>query len=228
MSVMDRVSQFISAYGGLNRLNERVELQRGDPKAVMGSTFEFSKSYIRPIQEKGELLILLEDVIKLNPLTVLEIGTSLGGTLYLWTRFARNDATIVSVDLRGGAFGGGYSRARGYLYRRFARERQKLHLVRANSHDRSTCAQVQRLVEGRQIDFLFLDGDHTYEGIKMDWEIYSPLVRPGGLIAFHDVAGNYESTEVKRLWDSIKGNYEHREYIVRDDGHYGIGVLIQH
>jgi predicted O-methyltransferase YrrM len=71
--------------------------------------------------------------------------------------------------------------------------------MRANSHESSTLDQVKRLFKGQQIDMLFIDGDHTYEGVKMDWEMYSQLVRPGGLVVFHDVAGNYEDTQVKRF-----------------------------
>lgn len=36
------------------------------------------------------------------------------------------------------------------------------------------------------IDFLHIDGDHTYEGVKIDWELYSPKVRRGGYITIHD------------------------------------------
>ncbi|WP_276480584.1 class I SAM-dependent methyltransferase [Paraflavitalea pollutisoli] len=35
-------------------------------------------------------------------------------------------------------------------------------------------------------DFIFIDGDHSYDGIKKDWEQYSLKVRPGGIIALHD------------------------------------------
>ncbi len=37
------------------------------------------------------------------------------------------------------------------------------------------------------IDALFIDGDHAYKAVLQDWLLYSPLVRPGGIIAFHDV-----------------------------------------
>jgi len=36
------------------------------------------------------------------------------------------------------------------------------------------------------IDFLFIDGDHNYEGVKKDWDLFSPLLKKGSLIAFHD------------------------------------------
>ncbi|MEO0196406.1 MAG: class I SAM-dependent methyltransferase [candidate division WOR-3 bacterium] len=38
-----------------------------------------------------------------------------------------------------------------------------------------------------KLDFLFIEGNHSYEGVKMDFEMYFPLVRKGGIIAFHDI-----------------------------------------
>jgi len=38
------------------------------------------------------------------------------------------------------------------------------------------------------IDLLFIDGDHTYEGVKHDWEAFSPHVKPFGVVVFHDTA----------------------------------------
>jgi predicted O-methyltransferase YrrM len=82
---------------------------------------------------------------------------------------------------------------------------------------------------GREIDFLFIDGDHTYEGVKSDFEMYSPLVRAGGLVAFHDIVPDrFETTgEVHIYWNELKQRgYEQRELIdlVGSRG-YGIGVV---
>jgi predicted O-methyltransferase YrrM len=35
-------------------------------------------------------------------------------------------------------------------------------------------------------DFVFIDGDHSFEGLKGDWEYWSRLVQPGGCVALHD------------------------------------------
>ena len=35
-------------------------------------------------------------------------------------------------------------------------------------------------------EFVFIDGDHSYDGLRADWEGWSELVAPGGLIALHD------------------------------------------
>jgi predicted O-methyltransferase YrrM len=37
-----------------------------------------------------------------------------------------------------------------------------------------------------RLDFVFIDGDHSWEGIEGDWNGFSPMVRPGGIIALHD------------------------------------------
>lgn len=36
------------------------------------------------------------------------------------------------------------------------------------------------------VDFVFIDGDHSYEGLRGDWEAWRKLVAPDGIIALHD------------------------------------------
>ena len=38
-------------------------------------------------------------------------------------------------------------------------------------------------------DFLFIDGDHSYEGLQGDWEAWRSLIAPGGIVALHDTRG---------------------------------------
>lgn len=45
-----------------------------------------------------------------------------------------------------------------------------------------------------KIDVLFIDGDHSYEGVKKDFELYSKLLSDNGIIIIHDTDGNYEET----------------------------------
>jgi len=41
-------------------------------------------------------------------------------------------------------------------------------------------------VAKQPIDFLFIDGDHSYEGLKGDWHAWNPLIEIGGIVALHD------------------------------------------
>jgi predicted O-methyltransferase YrrM len=45
---------------------------------------------------------------------------------------------------------------------------------------------------GEAVDFLFIDGDHTYEGLRADWEAWKPLISPSGIVACHDSRSNNE------------------------------------
>jgi predicted O-methyltransferase YrrM len=53
---------------------------------------------------------------------------------------------------------------------------------------RQTGAEAARApcVLDAPFDFVFVDGDHTYEGLRQDWEGWSPLIAPDGIIALHD------------------------------------------
>jgi len=45
-----------------------------------------------------------------------------------------------------------------------------------------------------KIDLLFIDGDHSYEGVKKDFELYSQLLTENGVIVLHDTDDEYEKT----------------------------------
>ena len=212
----------------------RLRAVRGVDEAI---SFLFSDSLsaklIEPMQVREEIEALARLVADMRPRVVVEIGTARGGTLFIWTRAAAPDALIVSIDLPGGLFGGGYPRAKTPLYRRFALPGQELYLLRGDSHSAETLRRLKEILRGRSIDFLFIDGDHRYEGVKRDYELYSPLVRSGGMIAFHDIVpGPPERVGgVPRFWRELKQRLPHGKYleIVRDwgQGGYGIGVVFK-
>jgi cephalosporin hydroxylase len=162
--------------------------------------------------ELAELLALLRER---PPRTVVEIGTAHGGTFYVWCRVADPAATVVSIDLPGGAFGGGYAEDDLPRLRSYGLPDQVLHFVRADSHDLATRAEVERILGGAPIDFLMIDGDHSYEGVKADFELYAPLVGAGGLIAFHDIVTHPTSMqcEVQRFWNEIRETRRHLEFV---------------
>jgi len=99
-------------------------------------------------------------------------------------------------------------------------------LLQADSHNSHTISRVETLLAGRTLDLLFIDGDHTYEGVKMDFEKYSPLMSPGGVVGFHDIVPGPEASVggVPRFWGEFKEKFPVTE-IVADwtQGGYGIG-----
>src|ERR1700758_80056 len=111
-------------------------------------------SLIEPWQEKEEIIEVLRILEKNPPKSVMEIGTANGGTLFLLTRMADDKATILSVDLPGGKFGGGYPEWKEPVYKSFAKQTQKIDLIRANSHDSETFKKVAAYFKDTKVEFM--------------------------------------------------------------------------
>ncbi len=182
---------------------------------------------IRPMQERDEIVPLMERVGKQKPKVFVEIGTANGGTLFLLSKMLPQDAFIVSLDLPQGEFGGGYPSWRREVYEAFAKDTQAISLIRADSHQVTSLEQLRSALDGRQIDFLFIDGDHTYEGVKKDYEMYAPLVAKGGMVAMHDISENVIDTrcQVHRFWAEIKKKEKKTEQFIAKDSPKGIGII---
>lgn len=148
-----------------------------------------------------------------KPINVLEIGTKYGGTFYIWNKlneiFGKDrehwshwdwSDTCISIDMSDGGQHGGISEEE--MDKRdlwFCERFDSCHFIRGDSHDKKTLTELATGLMSRNdykneidpykheyFDFLFIDGDHSYEGVRKDWEMYSPLVKKGGLICFHD------------------------------------------
>ncbi len=182
-------------------------------------------------QVRSEISALCQIVEELKPKIILEIGTANGGSLFLLTKLASKDATILSIDLPFGKFGGGYPSYRTAFYKTFCTDNQQMHLLRGDSHSVQNFEITKKLLGTRKVDFLFIDGDHTYEGVKKDFEMYSKLVSENGIVAFHDIAfhGLDSDCKVNKFWNEIRKEYSDSREFVEDDNQLwaGIGVLSQ-
>lgn len=199
--------------------------RRFPPQASPAEVVDFCLSQpIAPLQIRSELLALAEEISHLQPTNAMEIGSYLGGTLFVLCQLAQADARILSLDLYRGNLGG----ARKLIYYSFLRGRQKLHIVTGDSHSAATQSGITKRLGASKLDFLFIDGDHSYDGVKRDFEMYSPLVRPGGLIAFHDIVVHPPEAQchVNDFWVEVKQRYRHKEFIENDHQQWaGIGLL---
>lgn len=203
----------------------------GDPSSIYGVMAAYrGRGWYRrtgATQIESEFRALIDDVRLLRPRVILEIGTARGGSFLAWSRNASE--TVISVDLPGGIHGGGYVAERQRLYEEFAWGRPGVDLVllRKDSHRESTVDRVKTILGSRVIDFLFIDGDHTLAGVSRDFEIWSPLVRSGGAVAFHDIVRHpeFDSIDVHLFWAGVRDQYRTREFIADPQGGFGIGLL---
>jgi predicted O-methyltransferase YrrM len=181
---------------------------------------------IRPQQSTFEFVELAKLVKAQQCKYILEIGTYRGGTLFVFSQVSGTDATVISVDYSTTFIGHFYRAGQMPLFRKFIRKGQSLFLMRKDSHKPETLTSIQKVLQGHPLDFLFIDGDHSYEGARKDFAMYSPLVRSGGLVAFHDIQPSELPKEVYKFWDEVKGSYTHKEFIdPSGEGKMGIGVL---
>jgi predicted O-methyltransferase YrrM len=207
-------------------------LKRKDSLLKKESLGQVSEKLPSISQIEDEFNELLKFYKSLKPKNVLEIGSLLGWSLRHFINNAEKDANIISIDLPVRDFvGAGDSRVdqqefgHMILWKRWAKEASvNVFVVPQSSFDQNTLEQVKSITP--TLDFLFIDGNHMYEAIKHDFEMYSPLVRPGGIVAFHDIAPNEEGGGSK-YWNEIKHNFKHKEILKSPDGLMGIGVLLK-
>lgn len=165
---------------------------------------------------------------------ILEIGTGRGGTFWLWCQLSEINGTVISIDMPDGEFGGGYSLSEIERFKTYKKSKQRLKLIRNDSHLSATENELKEFIGNKGVDILFIDGDHTFEGVKDDFYRYKKYVNPNGLIIFHDIVEHDKVPEcqVKNFWDLIKENFESYEFVDKefDDrgwGNWGgVGIII--
>jgi len=121
-----------------------------------------------------------------RPKRSLEIGTNYGGTLFLLCALSparRQDHQC------GPAFRAirpvAIPVAKAPLFSQICEGRPRsCTLFGGDSHSPETKEGILRILDGEQLDYLFLDGDHTYCGVQRDFQMYAPLVRSGGNRSF--------------------------------------------
>lgn len=72
-----------------------------------------------------------------------------------------------------------------------------------------------------QIDLLHIDGLHTYDAVKEDFESWLPKMQKDGIILMHDIHVRHGDFGVYKLWEDIKVKFETIEFT----GSYGLGVI---
>lgn len=222
MNPVARLARYGTAWAQLGKIRN-LTIENYSLEQIVDEVFTYAGGFFEPIQIREEIVEALEEVRKLRPRYIVEVGTAGGGTMLLWLRVADPQATIVTIDLPGGEFGGGSSRLRVPLFKRLGLPKQTVHVIRGDSHDPATVELARKYLAGHEADFLFIDADHTEKGVRSDYAMYSPLVRTGGLIAFHDIAITNPEYGVRHLWRELSANPSRA--ILAKPKPYGIGIL---
>lgn len=162
-------------------------------------------------QKKIEWLDFIQEIISYGEINnTLEIGCYDGGTTIFLSNFTKNLITIDQPTVpRFDSYK--YNIGTNLFGSELINERTNFKYVAGNSHSEETFSKVKEILNGELLDLLFIDGDHSYEGVKNDFEKYSTLTKKGGIIAFHDIhrSSFHEShgCYVHNFWEEISKKY---------------------
>jgi hypothetical protein len=86
---------------------------------------------------------------------------------------------------------------------------------------RTTFDEATTCFSDASIDILHIDGYHTYDAVRRDFETWSNKVRPGGIVLFHDTAIRQGDFGVWRFWEEIRSDFRTFSFLHS----CGLGVL---
>jgi len=142
---------------------------------------------------------------------IAELGSWVGlTTSYLATACAvRGEGHVWAVDTFEGTKEGGDSypsieRFDGSTLNAFRQQISQAGVEKYISTMMGYTTDMAEEYQGQPIRVLFIDADHSYAGVRADFETWWPHVAPGGLIIFHD----YLMADVARFVDEIVGHDE--------------------
>jgi len=169
----------------------------------------------------GHLPFARDLVASLQPRLLVELGTHYGESYFGFCQSIAETGCLCScyaVDTWRGdshslAYGEEvYSNVRQYNFERYASFSYLL---------RTTFDEAITWFRNESIDLLHIDGLHTYEAVKHDFDSWYPKVAPGGIILLHDIAVRYADFGVWKLWEDLSRKYDSFEF----HHSHGLGVI---
>jgi len=126
----------------------------------------------------------------------VEIGSWQGKSTYCISKGLR-DGTVFSIDPFDAGTGAS-DHENSIVYLKQKGESDLMSIFKSNMAKLGTAGKIvvkrgysaDFHLDFNNIDFLFIDGDHSIEGCKLDFDLYSQKIRQGGFIAFHDYYHN--------------------------------------
>ena len=178
-------------------------------------------------QSKEEISEFVDILLKNNTGTCLEIGLGhYGSTHFLWRQIYKKVITIEKNFERIREFGRNMKK----FYGNWVLSDGRSQFFNGFSNDEKIISDVYNKVS--DVDFLFIDGNHSYESVLCDFLLYYPLVKKGGIIGFHDTKLSESNVGVPKLISEIRdGKFTNGNRIIIEDifhsNYLGISYFIK-
>lgn len=171
----------------------------------------------------GHLPFAYDLAAKVKPQLLVELGVFYGDSYFAFCQSIADNkipCACYGIDTwRGDDHGGHYESA---VYEAVARYNELTYPFFSYLL-RSTFEESLARFSDESIDVLHVDGLHTYDAVRHDFESWFPKVRPGGIILFHDVAVRSLDFGVWKFWEELAS--EHRTFTFHHSN--GLGVLLK-
>lgn len=186
--------------------------------------FEFTKEL--PIESSawsGHYFFAYDLVANTKPNVIVELGTHKGNSLFSFAQAIKDlnfETELHGVDTwEGDEHAGFYGEE---VYEIFLEIKDKYYKdVNIIPHKMLFDEAVEKF-DDNTIDILHIDGLHTYEAVKHDFETWLPKVKKDtGIIVLHDVCEKANDFGVYKLWEELKKKYK----TVTFEHYHGLGVL---
>ncbi|MBT4251262.1 glycosyltransferase [bacterium] len=161
-------------------------------------------------------------VCNVRPKRIVELGTFYGTSLWSFSQAIKDnnlDTELFGVDTwKGEAHSGFYGEE---VFETVSKVRSEFYPGLNINLLRKTFDEAVYDFKDESIDILHIDGLHTYEAVKHDFETWLPKVRKDGIILFHDIKVGRDGFGVYKFWEELTGEYLTIEFFHS----YGLGVL---
>jgi hypothetical protein len=157
-----------------------------------------------------------------KPRTIVELGTHSGNSYFAICQAVKQYDTgskCYAVDTwQGDAHALSYGEE---IYEMVRRHNQEFYSS-FSTLLRMTFDQALSKFEDSSVDLLHIDGLHTYEAVKHDFETWLPKLAPGAIVLFHDTNVRKDDFGVWKYWAELQRFYEHKLEFTHSNG---LGVL---
>lgn len=142
----------------------------------------------------------------LKPKRIVELGSYLGCSTFAFAQACKDNhipCEINAIDSWAGDEHSGFYDNQIYFH--FLDVKNTAYKFENIKVHRLMFDQALELFKDKSIDLLHIDGLHTYEAVKADFEKWLPKVKKGGVILFHDVNVHKDDFGVWKFWEEIEG-----------------------
>jgi hypothetical protein len=188
-------------------------------------TFEYEKSYADLGGPwAGHKYFAYDLIMNLKPKHVVELGTHLGCSLFSFVQAVKDGKLKTRLDAvdtwKGDEHAGFYPEQVFVTLNEIKQSYYSdvdIHLIR------TTFDKAAKKYSKGSIDILHIDGRHTYEDVKHDFETWVDKVKDDGIILFHDSAVKKWGFGIYKLMKELRKQYK----IVEFEHSFGLGVLFK-